>query len=250
MTRTIEAAGIAGLLAVACAESARPPAATAATATHPIHSTHAIHGDTSMQSPSPATVTAPVALAVVDIHVASFDAWKAGFDGHAAARRGAGVVSARVNRSADDPSAVTVCLLGGSAESLQTFLSSADRAEAMRRSGVVGTPRTTMTTPVEDVTVKDRPLAGAFVRHHVADFDAWKRGFDGRAAARAQGGVIGHAVARANDDPNEVIVFLQAESVDSLRRFTGSDDLRNAMTAAGVQGTPRVSFVQSLATGQ
>ncbi len=240
MARFIRAAGIAGLLVVACAHSARPPADTP----------HPTHKETMLHSTSSPTVTAPAALAVVDIHVADFDAWKAGFDEHAAARRNAGVVSTRVNRSADDPSAVTVCLVATSLESIQTFLASPDRAEVMRRSGVVGPAATTLATPVEDVTVTDRPLAGAFVRHHVADFDTWKRGFDGRASARAKGGVIGHAVARAKDDPNDVIVFLQAESVDALRRFTSSADLQTAMIAGGVQGPPHVSFVQSLAIGQ
>lgn len=227
MTRTL-LAGLGGLV-VACAPSARGPSSNPGAT--PMHSSTHV-------------------LAIIDLHVASFDEWKSGFDGHAAARKGAGVLSARVNRSADDPNAVTVCLVGSSFESLQTFLASPERAEVMKKSGVLGTPTTTMATVIEDLSIKDRPLAGAFVRHRVADFETWKRGFDGRAAARAQGGVIGHSVARTKDDPGEVIVFLQAENVEALRAFTGGDDLKSAMIAGGVQGAPRISFVQSLSPGQ
>lgn len=193
-------------------------------------------------------VRTPVVLAVVDLHVAAFDPWKSGFDGHASAREAAGVLFSRVNRSADDPTAVTVCLGGADLASLRAFLASPERAKIMKESGVVGTPTTTLTTPVEDLTLRDRPLAGAFVRHRVADFDAWKRGFDARAGARAKGGVVGHAIARGQDDPAEVIVFLQSESLTTLRAFASSDDLKAALAATGVIGAPRVSFVQSLAT--
>lgn len=227
MIRRIQAAGLAVLLTVACAPSTP-----------------------SAKEPAMQPTAANTSLAVIDLHVESFDTWKAGFDGHAAARKNAGVLSARVNRSADDPNAVTVLLVGTSFDSLQSFLASPDRAEVMKKSGVIGTPTTTFANVVEDLTVRDRALAGALVRHRVEDFAHWKQGFDGRAAARAKGGVLGHAVAVGKDDPREVLVLLQAETVDALRTFTSGDDLKKAMAAGGVQGAPRVSFVQALAVGQ
>jgi len=237
MTRS-KAAGLAGLLlsvlsASACAPSARPAPETTTTATR---------GDQSMQT-ARTPATAPTAMAIVEHEVASFDAWKGAFEGHADARAAGGVRSARVSRATDAPNTVTVCLVGGSAESLQAFLATPERRQAMQRAGVVGTPTITLAVPVEDLTVRDRALPGAFLRHRVDDFDAWKRGFDARAGARAKGGVVGHAIARAKDDPNDVIVLLQAESLDALRRFTGSEDLRAAMRSLGVRGEPRVTLV-------
>lgn len=193
------------------------------------------------------TATAPAAMAILEHEVAAFDAWKQTFESYAAGRRSAGILSARVSRSADAPNAVTVCLASGSFEALDAFFAQPERRALMERGGVLAPPRTTLAVPVDDLTVRDRPVAGAFVRARVADFDAWKRGFDARAAARANAGIIGHAIARAKDDPSEVIIVLQAEDVDTLRRFTSSDDLRRAMTETGVQAPPRVSFVQSFA---
>ncbi|MBL8613091.1 MAG: hypothetical protein JNL38_37470 [Myxococcales bacterium] len=120
----------------------------------------------------------------------------------------------------------------------------------MQRAGVVGAPTITMAVAVEDLTVRDRALAGAFVRHRVADFDAWKRGFDARAGARAKGGVVGHAIARVKDDPADVIVLLQADDMDALRRFTTSDELRRAMTSLGVRGEPRITLATTGPVGR
>jgi hypothetical protein len=107
-----------------------------------------------------------------------------------------------------------------------------------------------MLVPVEDFTVKDRPLAGAIVRHKVADFDVWKKAFDDHAAARMQAGVVGHAVNRVTDDANTVVIYLQTENLESLRQFAASEDLKTVMTNAGVQGPPLIAFVQGASFGQ
>jgi hypothetical protein len=136
-----------------------------------------------------------------------------------------------------------VYLAANDAERLSAFLSSHDMMAAMRDAGVKGPPSIAMITPVEDKTVKDRPLAGVIVRHEVRDFDTWKRAFDGDGDARNQAGVIGHAVNRSVKNPNLVVVYLQAESVDELRAFAERPELKAAMKAAGVLGAPDISFV-------
>lgn len=195
-------------------------------------------------------VDTPTAVAVIELRVARFDTWKAAFDAHSDARREAGILAAHVSHAEGDPEAVTVCLAAASFEALQVFLDSPDRARVMQRAGVMGTPTTSLLAPVEDRTVKERPLAGAFIRHHVADFDAWKRGFDARASAREAAGIVGWAVDRAKDDPNQVLVYLQAESPEALRRFTESEDLRAAMAKSGVEGTPKIALVHGFAVGR
>jgi hypothetical protein len=185
----------------------------------------------------------PALAVVVTQEVESYDVWKRAFDGHAPARRNAGIVSTHVNRDAENPNRLSVYLAGTDAAKLNTFLGSPDLMAKMREAGVKGPPHVATITPVDDQTVKDRPLAGVIVRHEVRDFEVWKRAFDGDAARRARAGVIGHAVNRAARNPNLVVVYLQAESLDTLRAFAASPDLKQVMQAAGVTSAPEMSFV-------
>ena len=81
----------------------------------------------------------------------------------------------------------------------------------MRDAGVTGPPHILDLTPVEDLTHKDRPLAGLIIRHQVRDYATWKAAFDGHGDDRANAGVIGHAVSRTVRNPNVVVIYLQSE---------------------------------------
>jgi hypothetical protein len=81
------------------------------------------------------------------------------------------------------------------------------------------------------------------VRHRVADFDAWKPVFDEHQGMRAQSGISGHTLHRDQDDPNTVTVVFNVADVGRAQAFATSDDLREVMTRAGVQGPPDIWFV-------
>jgi hypothetical protein len=189
------------------------------------------------------TFALPSIAAVVSHDVTDYETWKLAFDGHSTARKGAGIVAAHVNRDASNPNQLSIYLASNDAEQLSAFLSSRDLMTTMRDAGVKGPPSIAMITPVEDQTVKDRPLAGAIVRHEVSDFATWKRAFDGDGGARQKAGVVGHAVNRGIKNPNLVVVYLQAESVDALRAFAGRPELKAVMKEAGVVGAPDINFV-------
>ena len=76
-----------------------------------------------------------------------------------------------------------------------------------------------------------------FVRHHVADYEAWRRVYDGVSDMQRQGGVTAEAVYRAEDDPNEVLVMHQFSSSDEAHSFMENPDLRQAMADAGVDAS-------------
>lgn len=195
-----------------------------------------------MQTQAQTTNLATVAV-LVSHAVESYETWKRAFDGHAAARRNAGVVATHINRSADNANLISVYLAATDAAKLDAFLSSADLKETMKGAGVVGAPQIAKITPMEDLTVKDRSLPAAIVRHEVSDYPAWKRAFDGHAEARARAGIIGHAVNVSAENSKLVIVYLQAESHDALRAFASAPEVKDVMKAAGVVGAPEISFV-------
>jgi quinol monooxygenase YgiN len=189
----------------------------------------------------------PAAAVVINHDVEDYALWKRAFDGHAAARRNAGIVAAHVNQDAEKPNRVSVYLAGTDRARLAAFVGDIALMAAMREAGVTGPPHIVDLTPVEDLTRKDRPLAGLIIRHQVRDYAAWKRAFDGHASARGKAGVVGHAVSRSVRNPNVVVIYLQAEALEALRAFAAAPDLKAVMAAAGVVGSPDLSFVHGRA---
>jgi hypothetical protein len=85
-------------------------------------------------------------------------------------------------------------------------------------------------------------MATMFVRHHVADYDAWRRVYDDFAPEQKRLGVVGEAVYQAVDDPNDITVTHDFGTPEAARAFAASTELHEAMGAAGVQGAPTIWF--------
>lgn len=81
-----------------------------------------------------------------------------------------------------------------------------------------------------------------FVRHKVSDFGTWKQAFDAFAPTQDRLGVRAKAVYQAADDPNDVTVTHDFDSLDAAHAFVGSEELRAAMQQAGVTAEPSVWF--------
>ena len=81
-----------------------------------------------------------------------------------------------------------------------------------------------------------------FVRHSVADFSTWKQAYDDFASERDGMGVTGDGVFQSADNPNDVTVHHDFESIENARAFMESPRLREVMEAAGVAGEPTVWF--------
>lgn len=90
------------------------------------------------------------------------------------------------------------------------------------------------------------PPAAVILRYEVADFDAWKAVFDAHEQSRIDSGFVGHHINRAEDDPNELGVFLAVGDVDKARAYASSDELRALMASAGVTTVPEVMWMTPL----
>jgi hypothetical protein len=82
-----------------------------------------------------------------------------------------------------------------------------------------------------------------FVRHRVADYDAWRKVYDEFDEERRPMGVTDDAVFQSLDDRNDVTVWHDFAGADEARAFVSSEVLRNTMQRAGVQGEPEIWFV-------
>jgi hypothetical protein len=84
-----------------------------------------------------------------------------------------------------------------------------------------------------------------FVRHKVADYDAWRKVYDEFDEERRPMGVTEDAVFQSIDDPTDVTVWHDFANADEARAFVSSAALREAMQRAGVQGEPEVWFANA-----
>ena len=59
---------------------------------------------------------------------------------------------------------------------------------------------------------------------------------------RRDAGEVSSRVFRIADDPNNIVVFQERESLDKIRKFSQSPELQEAMQQAGVLEQPDVYF--------
>ncbi len=89
-------------------------------------------------------------------------------------------------------------------------------------------------------------MPSLLIRHHVADYPAWKAVFDEHEPTRRANGSQGGWLFRNADDPHEVLLLLAWDDLERARLFVDSDDLREAMTRAGVAGQPDIWFLEDV----
>ena len=91
----------------------------------------------------------------------------------------------------------------------------------------------------------------SLVRHRVADFDAWKRVYDGFSAVQTERGVRYHHVWRAENDRSMVVVVHVFDSPDAAKSFFDAPELREAMASAGVdESSLQIEFLEEVDGGK
>lgn len=86
------------------------------------------------------------------------------------------------------------------------------------------------------------------VHHNCEDFAKWKKAFDNHSSIRSQNGSKGGKVFQSANNPNELFVLLEWDSLENLQKFAQSDTLKSAMQDAGVVGVPAIYFFDEAAS--
>jgi quinol monooxygenase YgiN len=81
-----------------------------------------------------------------------------------------------------------------------------------------------------------------FVKHHVADYAAWRSVYDSVEGLRQQHGCTGAEVLVDPSNKQEVLILHRFPSVDQAEAFASSPELREAMGRSGVAGPPRIEI--------
>ena len=79
----------------------------------------------------------------------------------------------------------------------------------------------------------------------VEDYATFRKAFDGAEEMRKSAGALSSTVYQSVDDPNEVVVQVEFPTANAAKAFQGSQELREAMQRAGVQGPPRILIVNA-----
>ena len=90
-------------------------------------------------------------------------------------------------------------------------------------------------------------MAHLVLHHKIEDYNQWKPAFDEHSSLRSEGGSQGGKVFRNANDPNELFVLLEWDSIENAQNFAQSDQTKEAMMNAGVVGMPAIYFVEEAA---
>lgn len=205
----------------------------------------------SAESPSaqPADAQQMPPFAAVIIHdVKDYDAWRPGFDGHADARKSAGLVGEAVMRGVDNDKTVVIYAPATDADKAKAFFADKELAKTMKEAGVKGKP-TIYLFKMVNAKMPMQPegdVYGAVLKYDVKDFDAFKTAIEGGEDARSSAGLIGWGVGQSVDKPTEAIVYLQSNDAEKLKSYLAAKETKAAMKDAGVKGQPKTTLVKEV----
>jgi quinol monooxygenase YgiN len=92
-------------------------------------------------------------------------------------------------------------------------------------------------------------MAYVLVRHRVKDYTAWKVVFDSGAEMQRAGGVKSYQIFHPDDDPNDLLLLHEWDSLDNARAMFANPELKKAMDQAAVIGEPEVFFLEEYDRG-
>lgn len=79
-----------------------------------------------------------------------------------------------------------------------------------------------------------------FIRHTIPDLDTWRRVVTDFAPTFKAYGVVNTTFYRSADDPNDITVAHEFETLEAARTFADSDELRQARPEASETAEPMV----------
>ncbi len=82
-----------------------------------------------------------------------------------------------------------------------------------------------------------------FGRVTVEDYETFCDAFEDAKKLRHAAGSTGDTFYQSADDPNDVTVQVEFQTIDAAKAYALSQGLREAMKRAGVQGPPAIWFV-------
>jgi hypothetical protein len=191
------------------------------------------------------TITAPsgpTEVMIVKHKVADYAKWKPGYDGHDSARLANGLHSYVITRGVDDSNLVMVAMIMDDVDKAKAMAADPGLKDLMKKAGVVGAPEIDYIHSVMNDTTALQTTIRVMVRSKVKDWDAWKKSFDSHKQVRMDAGLTDRVVAYSIGDNHHVTLVFAVADMDKAKAFMNSQELKDRMKEAGVEGPPDIYF--------
>ncbi|MGD8402937.1 MAG: hypothetical protein PVJ21_04715 [Anaerolineales bacterium] len=86
-------------------------------------------------------------------------------------------------------------------------------------------------------------MASMLIQHKVKDFNEWKKVYDSVLDLRKSNGELSDNIYRDASDPNSLTIMFKWDSLEKAQKYAQSSELKAAMQEAGVDGPPKVFFL-------
>lgn len=99
-----------------------------------------------------------------------------------------------------------------------------------------------MSMDMDTAVAAFEPFKLIVIKHKVADYDKWRKGYDAHDSVRQAYGISHYIIGRGMDEPNMVIVMDKMDDVVKAKEFSALPSLKEAMKNAGVMGKPEFAY--------
>ncbi|HTQ63243.1 MAG TPA: hypothetical protein VMI12_00510 [Puia sp.] len=201
--------------------------------------------DTAAAAPAAETKPAfsPFKVAAIVADVKNFDKWKEQYFLDDSLRKAYGITHVTLGRDLRDSNKVYVLARIEDMNKAMTY----SKLPSLREAGKTSTLKGKLGfSYAEIIRADDSPVETEYrlgVAHHVKDFNAWLKVFDGEgSAARASTGVVDRSISRDLVDSNMIYLSFAVTDTAKARARMKSPDLKKIMDSAGVDSPPTVRW--------
>ncbi len=198
---------------------------------------------TTKMNPPPAMPEKPGNFLLIRHKVANYAKWKMAYDTHDSIRLANGLTNFVLGRGMGaDSNTVLVALKMADVTKAKAMAASPELKARMQKGGVLGVPNFNFVETVALDNATNAATSRVVMTHKVKDWDAWKKEFDSHKQVRMDAGLLDRAVGHSVDDTRMVTLVFAVTDMEKAKTFMASKDLKDKMTAAGVEGPPATFF--------
>lgn len=184
----------------------------------------------------------PASIMIIRHKVANFTKWKTGYESHDSFRLASGLHNYVIARGTEDSNTVLVALRMDDVAKAKAFAASPDLKAKMKEVGVTGVQAIDFLESVLNDTTAIQATIRVMIRHKVKDWDTWKKSFDSHKQSRTDAGLTDRVVSYTVGDNHNVTLVFAVADMDKAKAFMNSQDLKDKMKEAGVDGPPDIFF--------